>query len=317
MRVLGGKLVHFIAVVLAVSAVTFVALDLMPFSIVHEIAGRTATAADVTAIREELRLDDPVPLRYGRWLASALQGDLGNSLTSGEPVGAAIRAHLPVTLELVLLGQLIALAVAVPIALLCAWRSGSWIDRLFGTVGFAMASVPNFALAVVLSFVFSLRLKWFPATGYTPLSEGLWPNLRGFVLPALSIACVEWVMLMRVLRGDLIATLQEDFILLARVKGIPAWSILLRHALRPSCFSLVTIFGMHVGSLIGGAVIIENIFALPGIGRLLLTGVFAQDFPVVQGCVLFIAAAYVTVNFLVDLSYGALDPRIRAGGERD
>lgn len=316
MRFLGERLVHLTAVLFAVSIITFVMLDLMPFSIVHEIAGRAATAADVAAVRQQLALDDPVLLRYGRWLTAALQGDLGNSLTTGEPVGAAIRSQLPVTVELVVMAQLLALVVAVPVAILCAWRAGSWVDSLFGTVSFTMASVPNFALAMVLIFVFSLRLKWFPATGYIPMSESVWGNLRGFALPALSIACIEWVILMRVLRGDLIATLQEDFILLARIKGLPTWSILFRHALRPSCFSLVTVFGMHLGSLIGGAVIIENIFALPGIGRLLLTGVFAQDFPVVQGCVLFIAAVYVAVTFVMDISYGALDPRIRAGGPR-
>lgn len=314
MRFICGRLLHLLAVVLAVSAITFVLLDLMPFNIAHEIAGRNATAADIAAIRAELRLDDPVLLRYGRWLAGVVTGDLGNSLRSGEPVRAAVGAHFPVSLELLLLAQLSALGLAVPLAILSAWRPGSRLDRLTGSIGFAMTSVPSFALGMVLIFIFALKLKWFPATGYVPLSEGAWGNLRSLALPALSIACVDCVILMRVLRSDLIATLQEDFILLARAKGLPTWSILLRHALRPSCFSMLTLFGIHVGNMIGGAVIIENLFALPGVGRLLLTSVFAQDFQMAQGCVLFISLGYVAVNFLVDLCYGMLDPRIRKEG---
>ena len=314
MRFWSGKLVHLILVVLAVTVITFAMLDLLPVSIVHEIAGRSATAADIAAIRAGLALNDPLPVRYGRWLADLLHGDFGRSLTSGQPVGAALRSQLPVTIELLLLAQLISLTLALPVGIVSAWRADGKLDRFFGTLGFALSSLPSFALAVVFIFVFSLRLKWFPATGYTPLAGGVWANLQGMVLPAASIALVEWVVLMRVLRGDLISTLQEDFILLARAKGLPTWSILLRHALRPSCFSLVTLLGVHAGNLIGGAVIVENLFALPGIGRLLLTGIFAQDFPLVQGCVLLIAVGYVAVNFLVDLCYGLIDPRIRKGG---
>lgn len=317
MRFFFGKFLHLIVVVLAVTAITFVVLDWMPVSIVHEITGRSATAGDVAAIRQELRLDDPAPVRYGRWFAGALRGDLGNSLSSGEPVAAAIRSHLPVTLELILLAQLMALALALPIGIVSAWRPGSRFDRLCGTAGFGLTSVPNFSLAILLIFFFSLQLKWLPATGYTPLSAGLWPNLRSFLLPALAIALVEWVILMRVLRSDLIATLREDFILLARAKGLPSWRILFCHALRPSCFSMITLLGIQVGNLIGGTVIIENLFALPGIGRLLISGIFAQDYPLVEGCVLFIAVSYVAINFLVDLCYGLLDPRVRREGAGD
>jgi peptide/nickel transport system permease protein len=315
MRYVIEKLIHLLLVLFAVTAITFVILDWMPVSIVHEITGRSATVEDVAAIRQELRLDDPVPVRYGRWLAGALRGNLGSSLSSGEPVAAAIRSHLPVTLELVLLVQLLALTLAVPAGIVSAWRPGSIFDRLCGTVGFGLTAVPNFSLAILLIFIFSLRLKWFPATSYIPLSAGLWPNLRSFVLPALAIALVEWVILMRVLRTDLIATLKEDYILLARAKGLPYWRILFGHALRPSSFSMITLLGIQVGNLIGGTVIVENLFALPGIGRLLLTAIFSQDYPVVEGCVLVIVVGYVSINFLVDLSYGVLDPRVRRGGD--
>jgi peptide/nickel transport system permease protein len=175
-------------------------------------------------------------------------------------------------------------------------------------------SIPVFVMAVVLIYLFAVKLRWFPATGYVPLTDGLPGNLRSMLLPALSIALVEWVPLMRVLRSDMIATLQEDFILMARAKGLPTRTILFRHALRPSLFTLLTIFGIQIGHLIGGTVIVETIFALPGIGRLLVGAIFNRDFTVVQGCVLLITVAYVAVNFLVDLSYVVLDPRLRKEG---
>jgi peptide/nickel transport system permease protein len=314
MRQVGEKLLHLLLVAFAVTAVTFVMLDLLPVSIAHEVAGSGATAGDLAAIRQQLGLDDPVLLRYARWLAGTLRGDLGHSLSTGQSVGSAIATQLPVTLELLLLAEFCALALAVPVGIVCAWRPGSRLDRLFGTLGFALTSLPNFIMALILILLFSLRLRWLPATGYSSFSEGVWANLRGMILPALSIALVEWVILMRVLRRDLMATLQEDFILLARAKGLPTWNILLRHALRPSCFTLITLVGLDFGNLIGAAVIIENIFGLPGIGRLLLSSVFSQDFPMVQGCVVVIVVGYVAVNHLVDLAYALLDPRLRKEG---
>lgn len=314
MRFLWEKLLHLALVVLAVTALTFLMLDHIPADIAAEVAGHGATREDVAAVRQRLGLDDPLPVRYARWTAAVVRGDLGKSFSSGQPVGEAIRSHLPVTVELIVLAQLFALSLALPAGIVTAWRAGSPLDRAAGTIAFGFASLPTFALGIGLILVFALRLKWFPATGYTPLSEGVATNLKGFLLPALSIALVEWVPLMRVLRGDMIATLKEDFILLARCKGLPTRQILLGHALRPSCFTLVTVFGMQAASLFGGAVIIELLFSLPGIGRLLVTGIYAQDYPVVQGCVLLIATAYVAVNFLVDVCYGLLDPRVRKEG---
>jgi peptide/nickel transport system permease protein len=166
-------------------------------------------------------------------------------------------------------------------------------------------------MALILIFIFAIQLKWLPATGYTPLSEGIWRNLQSFLLPSLSIALIEWVPLMRVLRTDMIATLQEDFILVARAKGMPTWRILLRDALKPSSLTLITILGLQIGHWIGAAVIVEMIYALPGIGRLLVNAVFSRDFLIVQGCVLTITVAYVIINTLVDFLYAVLDPRIR------
>jgi peptide/nickel transport system permease protein len=313
MNYLLGKFVHLLIVVLAVTALTFLLVDRLPADIAAEKAGMGSSAEDLAVLRERLGLNEPVLGRYGKWISATLKGDLGSSLASGQPVSDAIKSHLPVTLELLVLAQLIALFLALPLGILTAWRAGSYLDRAIGTTAFGCASLPNYAMAMGLVLVCALRLKWFPATGYTPFSEGVWLNLKGFLLPALSIALVEWVTLMRVLRSDLIATLKEDFILLARCKGLPAWRILLVHALRPSCFTFITVLGMQTASLIGGAVIIETVFALPGVGRLLVTAIFAQDYPVVLGAVLLISVAYVCINFLVDLCYALLDPRVRTG----
>lgn len=314
MAQVGKKILHLLLVVLAVTLLTFVLTDRLPADIAAELAGHGASAAELTELRERLGLNRPVLIRYAAWLGNVCQGELGNSLATEQPVTAALASHLPVTLELLVLAQLFALLLAIPAGIITAWRPGSLLDRLTGTVAFGCAALPNYALAMGLVFVFALRLKLLPATGYTPLSVGLLANLKGFLLPALAIALVEWVTLMRVLRSDLMATLKEDFILLARCKGLPAWRILLVHALRPSCFSFITLLGMQTANLIGGAVIIETIFALPGIGRLLVSAIFAQDFPVIQGGVLLITVAYVLSNFLVDLGYGLLDPRLRTGG---
>ena len=203
------------------------------------------------------------------------------------------------------------LLLALPAGMLSAYRSNSAVDRIISTGGFATVSVPSFVMALAAIYLFSVRLQWLPATGYTPFSLNPWANLKSFVLPALSIALIEWVVLMRVLRSDMITTLQQNYILLARAKGLPPWKILIRHALRPSSFTLLTVFGLQVGRLLGEAVIVETIFALPGMGRLLVNAIYARDYMVVQGCVLLITIGYVTVNSAVDIFYAVLDPRIR------
>ena len=307
------KITHLLLVVLAVTALTFAMTDRLPADIAAEIAGHGANSAELAEVRERLGLNRPVLVRYASWMGGVCRGDFGKSLATEQPVMAALASHLPVTLELLILSQIFALLLALPAGIITAWRAGSLLDRMTGTFAFGCASLPNYALAMGLVFLFSLKFKLLPATGYTPLSAGLFANLKGFLLPALSIALVEWVTLMRVLRSDLIATLKEDFILLARCKGLPAWRILLFHALRPSCFTFITVLGMQSASLIGGAVIIETLFALPGVGRLLVTAIFAQDFPMVQGGVLLISVAYVLINFAVDLCYALLDPRVRTG----
>lgn len=311
MRYVLRRLRQLVLVVLAVTFLTFVLVSVLPGDVAYDIAGQDATEEVVAAIREDLGLDRPIPLRYLEWLGNFVSGDWGRSYRTDEPVLEGILTRFPVSLELMLVAQVFALLLAVPLGILSAWRSGRPVDRLIAASGFMSLSIPPFMGAIVLILLFSLELGWLPTSEYKPLSEGLWANLRAFILPGLAIALAEWTVLMRVLRADMIGVLQQDFISLARSKGLPTWIIILRHALKPASFSMITIFGLQVGTLVGGSIIIETIFALPGVGRLLISAIYARDFIVVQGVVTFIAFAYVFVNFLVDMLYAVLDPRVR------
>ncbi|MDX1269904.1 MAG: ABC transporter permease, partial [Oceanisphaera sp.] len=282
----------------------------LPGDLAYVVGGEEASLEDIQAIRRELGLNRPMGERYLRWLGRIFAGDLGTSYINFEPVASAIRQRLPVTIELVAVSQLLALLLALPAGIVCAHANRSLFDRGITVTAFATLSTPSFIMALLLIFCFALKLDWFPATGFVPLSEGLSDNLRSILLPAFSIALVEWVPLMRVLRADMIQTLKQDFILMARAKGMPTWRILLRDALKPSSLSLVTILGLQFGHWIGAAVVVESIFALPGVGSLLIAGIFSRDYPLVQGCVLIITVVYVVVNALVDILYTVLDPRI-------
>ncbi|MDP7546514.1 MAG: ABC transporter permease [Alphaproteobacteria bacterium] len=312
MRYLTARFVHLLAVLLAVTFVTFMLVNVLPGDIAYDIAGLDSSEEEVQAIREEIGLNRPVLVRYARWLGGFLTGDWGHSFRTGEPVLEAIMTRFPVSLELVLIAQIMALLLALPLGVISALRANSRFDRIVTVGGFFCLSVPNFMMAIILIYVFGLWLNWLPVTGYEPISEGLWVNLRNFILPSLSFALAEWTLLARVLRSDMIGVLQEDYISMARAKGMPVRRILWVHAMRPSSFSLITLLGLQVGVLIGGSIIIESIFALPGVGRLLIGSIFARDFMVIQGCVTFIAVAYVVINFGVDICYALLDPRVRS-----
>jgi peptide/nickel transport system permease protein len=258
-----------------------------------------------------MHLDQPLPVRYVSWLHGAVTGDLGRSIRTEQNVTDAIKQRLPVTLELLVLTELIGLALAVPLGVATAYRSGGSFDRVASGAAFGILAVPGFVLAIVLIYALAVALSVFPATGYTPLLQDPIENLRSFFLPALTLGLAEAAVFMRLLRSDMIATLQEDFVAMARAKGLPTWHILMRHALKPSSFTLLTVLGINIGRLMGGALIVETIFALPGIGRLLVESIYARDLVMVQGVVAFVAVAYVLINFVVDLFYAVLDPRIR------
>jgi len=311
-RLLTRKLPWLLGTLFAVSFFTFMLVSLLPGDPAVMILGAGGVSPEAVAqLRLELGLDRPLLVRYFDWLGNALGGDLGRSPMTGQSVTDAILSRLPVTIQLGVMAILIALVLAIPLAMVSAYFAGSRLDRSISGVGFALMSVPGFMMAIFLILIFAVGLGWFPATGWVPLSVSPTANLRSAILPAMSLAMIELALYMRLLRTDLIDTLQQDYITLARAKGLPNWLILTRHALRPSSFSLMTVVGLQLGGVISGAIIVEEIFALPGVGRLLYQSILQRDLLMVQGIVLFIATAYVVVNFLVDLCYSLLDPRVR------
>jgi peptide/nickel transport system permease protein len=307
------RLFYLVPVLLAVSLLTFLIASLLPGDLAYVILGDQATPEKVEALRQDLGLDQPIWWRYLGWLGHVLEGDFGRSFRTGQTVLEAVTERLPVSFELMLFAELIGLVIGVPIAIICAARSGGMFDRLMTGSAFAMLSVPTFLSAILLIYLFAVQLRWLPATGYVPFTEDPVGNLRFFVLPALTLALAEWPGIMRVLRSDMIATLQEDYIALAKAKGLKPSRILLVHALKPSSLTLVTITGINIGRLLGGTVIVETIFALPGIGRLLVGAIYTRDLIILQGVVLLVAGGFVMMNFIVDMLYAVLDPRIRHG----
>jgi peptide/nickel transport system permease protein len=311
--VIGRKLLYLMPVLVAVTVLTFLIASLLPGDLAIAMLGDQATPENVAALHQKLGLDLPLWRQYLHWLAGVLTGDFGTSYRTGETVLHAIAGRLSCSLELLVIAELGGILIGMPLAVLCAVRAGSAFDRAVSAAAFAILSVPPFMLAILLIFVFALRLGVLPATAYVPLAQDVLGNLRAMALPGATLALLEWPTIMRVLRSDLITTLQEDYIAMARAKGLTARRILLVHALKPSSLTLVTVIGLNFGRLIGGAVVTESIFALPGIGRLLVESIYLRDFVILQGGVLFVAAGFVLINFIVDVLYAALDPRIRHG----
>ena len=307
------RLLHLLPVLFAVSLLTFLIASLLPGDLAYVILGDQATPEKVEALRHDMGLDQPIWWRYLGWLGHVLEGDFGRSFRTGQTVLRAVAERLPVSFELMILAELIGLAVGIPLAIACAARSGGAFDRFMTGTAFGMLSVPTFLSAILLIYLFAVELRWLPATGYVPLTEDMAGNLRFFVLPALTLALAEWPGIMRVLRSDMIATLQEDYIALAKAKGLKPSRILFVHALKPSSLTLVTVTGINIGRLIGGTLIVETIFALPGIGRLLVGAIYTRDLIILQGVVLLVAAGFVVMNFVVDMLYAILDPRIHHG----
>jgi len=307
------RLLAMLPVLLAVSLLTFLIASLLPGDLALVILGDQATPDNVAALRRDMGLDQPLWWRYLSWLGHVLQGDLGRSFRTGQTVLQAVAERIPVSLQLMLMAEFIGLLIGVPVAIACAARAGGAFDRFMTGSAFAMLSMPSFLVAILLIYLFAVELHWLPATGYVPFTEQPLANLRFFVLPALTLALAEWPGIMRVLRSDMIATLQEDYIALAKAKGLKPSRILFVHALKPSSLTLVTVTGINIGRLLGGTLIVESIFALPGIGRLLVAAIYTRDLVILQGVVLLVACGFVIVNFIVDMLYAVLDPRIRHG----
>ncbi len=315
-RFLLFKLGRAVLVVMGATMLTQWFLELAPGGVAASILGEAASPENVAQLNQELGLDRPFFVRYFEWAGNVLHGDLGRSPIDNRSVWDAITTALPVTLELVLLATVMALALAVSTAFISARRPNGIVDRLFGGVTSAALSIPTFVLGPVLLYFLAVQNNIFPVTGWSPLSDGLGENLRTALLPAFCVALPEFAVFQRLFRGDLVATLDEDYIDAARARGIGEGRIMVRHAFRPASISLMTVTGISIGRLLGGTVIVESLFVLPGLGSLLQTSIIKRDLIMVQGIVVFVAVAYVVVNLVVDLLYGVVDPRIRARDER-
>lgn len=310
-RLVRRKLLHLVPVVLLVTFAATALSDLLPGSPGSAILGQGATPEEVAAFDARHGYDLPLLQRYVSWLGGLVTGDLGESVRNGLPVTEILLQRLPVTLQVAVLALGISLAISVPLALLAAIRPGGTVDRLLTGAASVLISIPSFLAALLLLYLLSYSLGWFPTSGWYSPGAGPVDRLSHMLLPAASLAAVEAPIFLRILRSDVIATLQEDYILAARSKGLSASYTLVRHALRPSMFSLATVAGLSFGRLIGGSIVVEFLFALPGVGNLVVQSIHNQDIPVVQGIVVFTALAYIAVNTLVDLTYAAIDPRVR------
>ncbi len=314
-KVLALRLVRLAATLLAVSFLTFVMTALLPGDPVNAILPPNAPrdAETIARIRAELNLDEPLFVRYGIWLGDAATGDLGRSFVTDQPVSEMISQRLPVTAELAILAVILAMIMAVPAGVVGAYKQGKAPDQITSAVAQVALSVPNFIVGIFLIWLFTVKFTLLPSTGWNRISGGIGPNLKTAILPAFALALTQMAIFSRLLRSDMIATLQENFVLSAKAKGLTDRYILFRHALRPSSLSLITIAGINFGALLGGTIVIETLFALPGLGFRLINAISQRDIVVIQGITVFIAAAYVIVNTLVDLLYLAIDPRIRKG----
>jgi peptide/nickel transport system permease protein len=306
------RLVHLLVVLFCVTLFVALLTSMLPGDPVDAIAG-FASEEQKEALREDLGLDDPVPVQYVRWMRGFVTGDLGGyySVTGERPVMDRVGDSLPVSLQLMVYAQVLALVIAIPAGVVTAYRAGSRGDRAANATAFGALAVPSFALALVLAYYVGVELGWLPVSGYVRPSDDLVEHLRRMALPAISLAVGQVAVYMRLLRSDMIATLQEDFITMAKSKGISPRRVLWRHALRPSSLTLLTVAGLNVGTLIGNAVIIEVIFSMPGLGTLLFEAIQARQYIALQSLVALIAVGYVLLNVLVDILYTVLDPRIR------
>jgi|TARA_B110001454_G_scaffold14888_1_gene13343 peptide/nickel transport system permease protein len=313
LKMIASRLTRLVLTVLVVTFVTFTLTNVLPGDAVNALIPIDAQQDRefVEQIREEWGLNDPLIVRYGRWLGDAVQGDLGRSLVTGQPVTDEITHRLPITLEIMVVAVGFSLLVAVPLGAFTGYREGRRSDRVFSGVAQAGLSLPSFVTGLILIYVFALKLHWFPAVGWNRLSNGIGPNLKTVALPALALAITEIAVYTRVLRSDMIATLKENYILSARAKGLTDRFILFRHGLRPSLLTLVTVVGLNIAALLGGVLVIEYLFAIPGIGKRLFSAIQQRDFMMVQAITILITVFYVVVNTITDLTYMVVDPRIR------
>jgi peptide/nickel transport system permease protein len=310
-RFLLGRILATVPVLLVVAVVVFLLLRLTPGDPAAVIAGDAATSEQIEHIRDSLGLNRPIPVQFGIWFGNVLRGDLGESFFFKKRVTELIAQRLEPTLALALCTIVLAVLVAVPLGVLAAWRHGGWLDRAlmgFSTLGF---SIPVFVLGYLLIWLVSIELGWLPVQGYRRLAEGFGPFIRHLILPSITLSVIYIALIARVTRAAVSEALTEDFVRTARAKGLPERRVLVRHALANAAVPIVTVIGIGLALLIGGVVVTESVYAIPGVGRLTVDAVLARDFPTIQGVILLFSVAYVLINLLIDLSYLLFDPRIR------
>ena len=305
------RILATVPVMAVVAVFVFALLHLSPGDPAAIIAGDNATDADIARIRAALGLDEPVIEQFGRWVWHLLHGDLGISIFTNLPVSTLIGQRVGPTIALTISTLIVSVAVAIPLGVVAAWKAGTWIDRavmVFAVLGF---SVPIFVLAYILIYVFAIATSWLPVQGYVGPASGLRPFLSHLVMPSIALGMVFTALIARITRASMLDVLAQDYIRTAHAKGLPNERVLLRHALKNAAVPIATIIGIGVALLIGGVVVTETVFAIPGLGRLTVDAILRRDYPIIQGVILIFSAAYVVVNLLVDLSYAFLDPRIR------
>jgi peptide/nickel transport system permease protein len=316
LRYIFYRLLSMIPTLLLISILVFLITALIPGDPTMTLVGMEVTESQRDALRVQLGLDKPVIVRYGIWLINVFKGDLGQSMFGQFKVTYLIGRAMPVSLELMLFTILIALTIAVPAAIISAVKKNTWVDVVVTMGTFAGLSMPAFWLAIMAIYFFAVNLKILPATGYVRLEEeGLWRNLRSMILPSFTLGILYSTGLMRFLRAGLLDVLNEDYIRTARMKGVIEWRVLIRHVLKNALIPFVTVLGLEMAWLLGGSVFIENVFALPGMGRLVLNAILQRDYPLVQGIVLVMAGLFLLINLAVDILYAFLDPRVRMGGK--
>jgi peptide/nickel transport system permease protein len=305
------RLASTVLVMGIVAVFVFLLLHLSPGDPAAIIAGDNATTEQIAAIRQRLGLDEPLPLQFFDWVVRILHGDLGISIFSNEPVLKLIGQRIQPTLSLSLTTISVAVSLAVSFGVLAAWKAGTWVDRCLMALSVAGFSVPVFVVGYLLIYVFSITLRWLPVQGYVPIEQGIGPWIERLILPSIALGLAYVALIARITRASMLEVLAEDYIRTARAKGVATQSMLLKHALKNAGVPIVTVIGIGVALLIGGVVITETVFNIPGVGRLVVDAISKRDYPVIQGVILVFSGVYVLVNLLVDMTYTLLDPRIR------
>lgn len=311
LRILGNRLLQIVPVLVIVSMLIFSITMLLPGDPTYAVLGDFATDEQREQVREQYGFDQPIPFQYLKWGERVLSGDFGRSIRTREPVLDLLMQRLPVTIELAILSMLIAVVFGIPLGILAAVRHNTLLDTATSFVAMASLAVPNFWAGILLILLFTVALGWLPPSGFVPFFDDPVGNLRLMIMPSLTLGTALAALIMRQTRASMISALGQDYVRTANAKGLSSGRILIKHVLRNAMIPVTTIIGLQIGKILGGAVIVESIFSLPGMGRLVVESIFSRDFPVIQASVLLIVLLIVTVNVLVDLIYGLLDPRIK------